>query len=83
MLALQRSAVKVEISESYGAVIRSDHNGTYGQLLTTIVLEDAITLAKAILAFAEDNEYDEAMCRLYEEKQDARHDLVSAGFGMD
>ena len=50
--------------------------------VTFMSLEDAITLAKAILSFA-DETADEQAIRQYEEAQDARYDAISANWGHD
>lgn len=55
----------------------------FGNLVTGLELQDAITLAKTILAIAEPSPADAEMFRYWEDKEDARHDATTSHFGAD
>lgn len=70
----------------WGGVVLQDARSYTPKLVTVMDLDDAITLAKAILAFAgetADDAYDRYLIERYEAEQDARADAVSAQWGHD
>ena len=80
--------VGVNLADNQAAVVDNsglrieDRRAYSPRTVASMSLEDAITLAKAILSFA-DETADEQAIRQYEEAQDARYDAISASWGHD
>jgi len=85
---VHQNRVGVNLSDNQAAVVDNsglrleDHRAYSPRTIASMSLEDAITLAKAILSFA-DETADEQAIRQYEDAQDARHDAISANWGHD
>lgn len=76
---------EIEAHIGEDAIVLAPRNRAQGYGVA-VNLEDAVTLAKAIMAFAETAgilDEDAALERRYEEESDARADALSAGWGHD
>jgi len=72
---------------NWSGVEIQDARGDTPRMITMMDLEDAIAVAKAVLAFAEGMTFedDDIMAQIFrmEDAEDARHDATSSHFGHD